>query len=256
MTTGQGEGGPDGAARIDAHYYDSTTYFEAAPHLLDRESAFQRYRIRMVTRLAGPRATDRVVDLGCGWGTFEFALSEQVREIVGVDFSRRSIEFCRRELARTPRSNVSFLCADAGHTGLEGESVDLVVAADLFEHLYPEDAQRVAAEAYRILRPGGRFAVWTPHRGHLLEVLKSRGIVLRPDPTHVDYKSMARMRQLLTGVGFGIGTAYYAESHLPVLRTAERLLGRWVPLLRRRIALLGVKPGHAEPGGDARGTGA
>jgi hypothetical protein len=119
-----------------------------------------------------------------------------------------------------------------------------VVAADLFEHLYPEDSERISREAYRILAPGGRFAVWTPHRGHLLEILKNNRILLRPDPTHVDYKSMERVVALLRGAGFRIERADYAESHLPGLATVERALGRWVPILRRRIAVLGVKPGR------------
>lgn len=234
--------------RIDREYYDSTTYFEAAPHLIDRDSRFQRYRIRMVEALAEPRRTDRVVDLGCGWGTFEFALADRVATIVGVDFSTRSIEFCEGELARNPRPNVTFLCADAGDTGLAPGAADLVVAADLFEHLYPEDSERVCREAHRILAPGGRFAVWTPHRGHLLEILKNNRILLRPDPTHVDYKSMHRVVALLQGAGFHIARANYAESHLPGLAMLERGLGRWVPLLRRRIAVLGVKPAPGQGG--------
>lgn len=244
-----GERGPDEAGRpgqaegrIDAAYYDSTTYFQEAPHLLDRDSRFQRYRIRMVTALAAPGPEDRVVDLGCGWGTFEFALAPSVREILGVDFSRKSIEYCRRQLAREPHDNVSFLCADAGDTGLPAGSTDLVVAADLYEHLYPVDSQRVTTEAFRLLREGGRFAVWTPHRGHLLEILKNNRILLKPDPTHVDYKSMDRMQDLLAGAGFRIQRAYHAESHLPGLNLLERALGSVVPVLRRRIAVLGVKP--------------
>ena len=235
--------------RIDAEYYDSTSYFEAAPHLVDRESAFQRYRIRMVTALADPHPTDRVVDLGCGWGTFEFALADKVRKIVGVDFSRKSIEFCNAELARHPRGNVSFRRADAGDTQLEASSWDLVVAADLFEHLYPEDSRKVASEAFRLLRPGGRFAAWTPDRGHLLEILKNNGIILKPDPTHVDYKSMKRLEEILTSAGFEIRRAYHAESHIPGVRIVERMLGRWVPMLRRRIAVLGVKPSGMEEEG-------
>ena len=118
---------------------------------------------------------------------------------------------------------------------------DLVIAADLFEHLYPDDSERVAHEAYRVLKPGGHFTVWTPHRGHLLEILKNRGVLLRPDPTHVDYKSMERLQGLLTGAGFTVEKSYYVESHLPGLRLVERVLMGAIPQLRRRIALLGRK---------------
>jgi hypothetical protein len=61
--------------------------------------------------------------------------------------------------------------------------------------------------------------------------------------THVDYKSMGNMKRLLSEAGFAIEKAYYAESHVPGLRLAERLLQPVVPFLRRRIAVLGRKPG-------------
>jgi len=66
--------------------------------------------------------------------------------------------------------------------------------------------------------------------------------VLRRDASHVDYKSMADMKALLSGAGFAIEKAYYVESHVPVLNLVERLLQRFVPWLRRRIAVLGRKP--------------
>jgi len=228
--------------RVDQAYYDESGYFETATeHLLDPESRFQRYRIRMVERLARPRPTDRVIDMGSGWGTFEFALAPKVSEILGIDFSSRSIELSEEALARHGTPNVRFLQADAGNTGLAGGEWDLVIAADLFEHLYPEDSVRVAREAYRLLKPGGRFAVWTPNRGHILEILKNNNILLHPDPTHVDYKSMDRMISLCTDAGFTIEDAYFAESHLPGLNLLERSLGGLVPLLRRRVAVRAVK---------------
>ena len=184
---------------------------------------------------------ERVFDLGCGWGTFRFAPAPGVAEVVGVDFSEKSVAICERRLRAEPHPNLRFVRADAGDTGLEGGRWDLVIAADLFEHLYPDDSVRVAREAWRLLRPGGRFAVWTPHRGHLLEVLKNHNVLLKADPTHVDYKSMARLTQLLEGQGFRTEKAYYAESHLPVFSALERALLPWVPLLRRRIAVLGKK---------------
>jgi len=231
--------------RIGKEHYDSSEYFEGrgAAHLADLQSPFQRYRVASVSRIHPPMSTDRVVDLGCGWGTIGFALAGRVTEVVGVDFSEKSIEICRRLNAEAPRENLRFLQADAGDTGLEGGAYDLVIAADLFEHLYPDDSRRVAAEAYRLMKSGGRFATWTPHRGHVLEALKNRDIVLKRDITHVDYKSMKDMKRLLSNAGFTIERAYYAESHVPGLRTAERLLQSVVPFLRRRIAVLGRKPG-------------
>ena len=229
--------------RIGSDYYDRSGYFEVgAQHLADRASRFQRYRVLKVLEIHQPGTEDRVVDLGCGWGTFGFVLAPRVARIVGVDFSEKSIELCERRLAERPRDNLTFVRADAGDTGLEAGEWDLVIAADLFEHLYPEDSARVAREAFRLLRPGGRLAVWTPHRGHMIEILKSRNIVFRRDVTHVDYKSMARMKELLAGAGFEVERAYYAESHVPVLRSIERLLQRAVPVLRRRVAVLGRKP--------------
>ena len=230
--------------RIGKEFYDSSDYFEGGTeHLTDVDSPFQRYRVRKVMELYRPGAGERVVDVGCGWGTFSFALADGAGEVVGVDFSEKSIELCNRRLAADPRTNLRFLCADGGDTGLEGGAWDLVLAADLFEHLYPEDSVRVVREAYRLLRPGGRFSVWTPHRGHVLEILKNNDILLRRDVSHVDYKSMKRMKAMMSEAGFEIERAYYAESHVPGLRVAERVLQGFVPLLRRRVAVLGRKPG-------------
>ena len=228
---------------IGKEYYDRSDYFEVrAGHLTDMQSPFQRYRVQKVLDIYMPMSGQRVVDFGCGWGTFGFELSHRVAEVVGIDFSEKSIELCNSRLESDPRENLTFLCADAGDTGLEAESYDVVIAADLFEHLYPEDSTRVVEEAYRILKPGGRFSVWTPHRGHFLEVLKNRDILIKRDISHVDYKSLARLKDMMEQAGFGIERAYYAESHLPGLRIVERLLQGMVPLLRRRIAVLGQKP--------------
>ncbi len=231
-----------GDRRVGRSYYDETAYFDAAEHLRDFESRFQRYRVAKVTELYPGRPTDRVLDMGCGWGTISYALAPRVREVLGVDFSERAVMGCNARVPVHGVDNVVFQVADARATGLEAASFEAVVAADLFEHLYPDDSEAVAAEAFRVLAPGGVLAVWTPCRSHVLEVMKNNDIILKRDVSHVDYKSMARMRGLLGDAGFHIERAYFAESHLPVFSLLERTLQRWVPLLRRRIAVLGRKP--------------
>ena len=229
--------------RIGREFYDRSDYFEGGTaHLQDFDSPFQKYRIEKVLQIYEPSPEERVLDLGCGWGTFCWALGPRVAEMVGVDFSRKSIDLCEKRLARSAIDGLSFLCADARDTGLEAESFDLVIGADLFEHLYPEDSQVVAGEAFRVLKKGGRLSLWTPHRGHFLEILKARNILLRRDVSHVDYKSMDRLRTMVGREGFVVEKAYYAESHIGGLRSIERALQGWVPMLRRRIALLASKP--------------
>lgn len=228
--------------KIDSAHYDTSGYFDRGTrHLIDAGSAFQRYRVQKVLEIYLPGDEETVLDLGCGWGTFEFALAPRVREIVGLDFSERSIELCNERLAREPHPNVRFVQADARSSGLEEGAFDVIIAADLLEHLYPDDADQVLAEAHRLLKRGGRLVVWTPHRGHFLEILKNNRILLKRDVTHVDYKSMERLRDGLREHGFAIQKAYYTESHLPFLRTIERSLMTTLPILRRRIAILAQK---------------
>ena len=156
--------------RIGRDFYDRSDYFEGGTeHLRDLDSPFQRYRIDKVLEIYQPGPEERVLDLGCGWGTFCWALGERISEIVGVDFSQKSIDLCESRLAQSPIDGISFLCADARDTGLEPGAFDLVIAADLVEHLYPEDSQAVMAEAFRVLKRGGGSAC-----GHHIEVTCSR----------------------------------------------------------------------------------
>ena len=195
-----------------------------------------------VLEIHSPGSSDRVLDMGCAWGTMSLAVAGRVREVVGIDFSESAIKESNERLQDSGLGNVTFQSGDARSSGLAAGSFDVVIAADLFEHLYPEDSTATAEEAFRVLRPGGRFVVWTPCRSHILEVLKNRDILLSREVSHVDYKSMSKMKQILTAAGFRIERAYFAESHLPVLNLFERLAQRFLPLLRRRIAVLGQKP--------------
>jgi ubiquinone/menaquinone biosynthesis C-methylase UbiE len=228
--------------QIDRDFYDKSGYFETgAGHLLDSHSRFQQYRRREVLALCGDVSGARVVDLGCGWGTISFALAESAREVIGVDFAETSVRICRsrHDVARLP--GLSFIQADARSTGLPGGAWDLVVAADLVEHLSPRDTIQVYAEALRLLRPGGRFVIWTPNPTHVLEALRRWG-VLRADPTHIDYKTRPRVVTELEAAGFVIVRGVWRPSHLPGLRIVERLGQRWVPLLRRRVAVVAEAP--------------
>ena len=232
-----------GNKSIDSDFYDNSGYHEInASHLRDFKSRFQKYRVQKIRDIYDPQSTDVVVDLGCGWGTFCWAFTRRVKSVVGVDFSEKSILLCNEQLKKWQYDNVTFLHGDARRTNLPPEMCDLVIAADLFEHLYPEDSRQVIGEAFRLLKKQGHFSIWTPHRGHIIEILKNRNILFKKDETHVDYKSMQVLIEMLERAGFTVKKHYYAESHIPVFNTIEGIFSKLVPCLRRRIALLAYKP--------------
>ena len=232
-----------GNKSIDSDFYDNSCYHEInASHLRDFKSRFQKYRVEKIRDIYDPQSTDVVVDFGCGWGTFCWAFARRVKNVVGVDFSEKSILLCNEQLNKWPYDNVTFLHGDARRTNLPSEMCDLIIAADLFEHLYPEDSRQVIGEAFRLLKKQGHFSIWTPHRGHIIEILKSRNILFKKDETHVDYKSMQVLIEMLERAGFTVKKHYYAESHIPGFNTIEGIFSKLVPCLRRRIAILAYKP--------------
>lgn len=226
----------------DSTYYDETTYYDDKQSLLQNlESPFQRYRVSSVLKIYRPNKNEKVLDLGCGWGTFCAALAPLCKEVTGVDFSSKSIEICTKLLSERGFANVKFVHASAQDTGLESESYDVIVSADLFEHLYPETFEDVMDECFRLLKKGGKLVTWTPHRGHVFEILKNNNIILKRPLAHVDYKSMPRLLDALKRRHFLVIKNYYVESHIPIFRILEKVLWRFLPLMRRRIAILAKK---------------
>ncbi|MCP4583504.1 MAG: class I SAM-dependent methyltransferase [candidate division Zixibacteria bacterium] len=229
-------------AYIGKEYYDDSSYFDKQTSVfMDLNNPFQQYRISNVLKIYTPQKNERVLDLGCGWGTFVFLLAPSCKEVIGLDFSSKSIDLCNEFLEKDPQENIKFICADAADTDLEAESFDLIISADLFEHIYPEDFERIIDECQRLLKPGGKLSIWTPHRGHILEILKNNNIILKRDIAHVDYKTMDGMIASLKKKGFAIKKSYYAESHVPILRTIEKLLLKFIPIFQRRIVILAEK---------------
>ncbi len=244
-TPGKGRETRPAAEPIDRSYYETSGYFgEGGEHLRDPSSRFHQYRTREVLNLCGDLAGVRAVDLGCGWGTISFALARGAKFVVGIDFARASLHVCTSRHDSDYHPTLAFIQSDARYTGLRSGAWDLVVAADLVEHLYPQDTDEVYREAWRLLRPGGRFVVWTPSPTHVLEFLR-RWRVLPPDPTHVDYKTLGRLRTGLQDSGFHVVLARHVPSHLPGLRAVERIGQRCIPWLRRRVAIAAEKPKSA-----------
>jgi ubiquinone/menaquinone biosynthesis C-methylase UbiE len=95
-----------------------------------------------------------VVDLGSGTGLSTRVWADHADEVVGVE---ASAEMRARAEEATSVPNVRFVEAFADATGLPDGAADIVTCSQSFHWMEPDPT---LAEAVRILRPGGVFAVY------------------------------------------------------------------------------------------------
>jgi cyclopropane-fatty-acyl-phospholipid synthase len=123
---------------------------------------------------AGIADGQRVLDLGCGWGSLALWIAERYPgcEVVAVSNSRSQGEWIRTAAARRGLGNVEHRVADVGRLALD-ESFDRVVSVEMFEHLrnYDELLARIAGW----LRPDGRLFVHVFCHSGLTYAFEDRG---------------------------------------------------------------------------------
>jgi SAM-dependent methyltransferase len=120
-------------------------------------AALRAESIRLLALAPG----DTVVDVGCGAGHAVAELAEDKLKVIGIDADPDAITAAQ---ARTP--DAVFHVARSDHLPLEDESVDGYRAARLFHLL--ADPLPTLAEAWRVLRPGGRIVLAGQDYGFLM----------------------------------------------------------------------------------------
>jgi arsenite methyltransferase len=132
------------------------TFTEAAARRLEtlyltRDVVAQRSEtIRQLTLSPG----ERVLDVGCGPGYLCENMADIVGQngtVVGIDISHDPIALCGR---RTQHPWLTYAVGDATRIAAPDASFDAVVCTQVAE--YVPDVDRVLAEAFRVLRLGGR----------------------------------------------------------------------------------------------------
>jgi 2-polyprenyl-3-methyl-5-hydroxy-6-metoxy-1,4-benzoquinol methylase len=113
-------------------------------------------RVRLAIEAVAPAMRDgaRLVDLGCGGGQLCIHAAQLGWSAVGVDAAPAMLEEAR---ANAGGLEIEWIAGGFDESGLAGGESDAVTALGLIEYLPDDDA--LFAEAARLLRPGGRFAV-------------------------------------------------------------------------------------------------
>jgi SAM-dependent methyltransferase len=112
------------------------------------------------TALAKLREGDVVLDLGSGGGIDVLLSAKRVGvtgKAYGLDVTDEMLALARQNQRRAGVANVEFLKGEIEHIPLPDAAVDVIISNCVIN--LSADKRQVLREAYRVLRPGGRFAV-------------------------------------------------------------------------------------------------
>jgi len=148
-------GGPSTADPITSNLYD-----ESEKAGLPKEALTASLGCGNPTALAELRPGEIVLDLGSGGGIDVLLSARRVGptgKAYGLDMTDEMLALARENQRQAGVENVEFLNGELENIPLPDDSVDVIISNCVIN--LSGDKDRVFAEALRVLRPGGRFAV-------------------------------------------------------------------------------------------------
>lgn len=115
----------------------------------------------------------KVVEAGCGLGRYNFYLSHFGIDMIGLDFSKDTIELLN-EWKQKNKYQLSFIEGDITALPFEDNSLSGYLSFGVVEH-FIEGPQLPLKEAYRVLRPGGIAIISTPNKSWSKAYSKLKG---------------------------------------------------------------------------------
>lgn len=152
---------PSGGRRRDGDAIEIPGDYQA--RALESPRAAQRFwhaaKLRLIDKIAAPRAASRIADAGCGSGVITAHLARTAASIAGFDANPAAIQFASSAYAR---QNTRFLLGPFERIVDEGP-FDQIYCLEVLEHLYEEQAVDTLRLFARAAAPGAELFVTTPN---------------------------------------------------------------------------------------------
>ena len=98
-----------------------------------------------------------IADIGAGEGSFSLLLAQRAKHVIAIDNSEKMVEYGTQLARKQGVKNLEYRLGDLEEIPIDTASVDVALLSQSLHHaIHPE---RAIAEAWRILKPGGRLAI-------------------------------------------------------------------------------------------------
>lgn len=154
------------AAEAEAYFAANASQWDRMRSLHTAEAAVEA----AILDAAGEGPFERLLDLGTGTGRMLTLLGGRARACVGLDLSRQMLNIARAQVAAAGLTACELRHGDILRADLPDGFADLVVVHQVLHYL--ADPAAAAAEAARLVAPGGRLLIvdFAPHH---LEFLRA-----------------------------------------------------------------------------------